>query len=233
MATQPSIMTGLFRDRDSAERAYGKTPLSRGDGRDDVSLLMSEETRKRHFNDPDAARTDLGHQGGSRCRSRGRGWWWAGGVTGGPRRGGHSSARLADHRDGDVRRGTDGRRYRRSDRGADRWPHRVPGIPEERARCMTAGFATAASLWTSLHDRLRMPRTSSKSGPAAAVSRFTARGSAGATPPDAARRTEGTMRGRGLFAMTMGLLMLGTTTAAAQAPMAAGDTRRHTMRVAR
>jgi hypothetical protein len=37
------------------------------------------------------------------------------------------------------------------------------------------------------------------------------------------------MRGRGLFAMTMGLLMLGTTMAAAQAPMAAGDTRRHTM----
>jgi hypothetical protein len=59
MATEPSIMTGLFRDRDSAERAYG-TLTSRGYGTEDVSLLMSEETRKRHFNDPDTARTDLG-----------------------------------------------------------------------------------------------------------------------------------------------------------------------------
>ena len=55
---RPTIMTGLFRDRDSAERAYG-TLTSRGYGRDDVSLLMSEETRKRHFGDT-AERTDLG-----------------------------------------------------------------------------------------------------------------------------------------------------------------------------
>ena len=55
---RPSIMTGLFRDRDSAERAYD-TLTSRGYGRDDVSLLMSDDTRKRHFsNDP--RRTELG-----------------------------------------------------------------------------------------------------------------------------------------------------------------------------
>ena len=56
---QPTIMTGMFRDRDSAERAYG-TLTGRGYGRDDVSLLMSEETRRRHFADTDAEHTDLG-----------------------------------------------------------------------------------------------------------------------------------------------------------------------------
>jgi hypothetical protein len=43
---RPSILTGGFRDRDSAELAY-------------ASLLMSDETRNRHFaNDP--RRTELG-----------------------------------------------------------------------------------------------------------------------------------------------------------------------------
>ncbi len=56
---RPSIMTGLFRDRDSAERAY-RTLSSRGYGKDDVSLLMSEETRNRHFPKTDSARTELG-----------------------------------------------------------------------------------------------------------------------------------------------------------------------------
>jgi hypothetical protein len=47
----------MFRDRDSAERAYGSL-TSRGYSRDDVTLLMSDEARKRHFReDPD---TELG-----------------------------------------------------------------------------------------------------------------------------------------------------------------------------
>jgi len=41
-------VTGLFRDRESAERAYGSL-TSRGYGQDDVNLLMSDETRKTHF----------------------------------------------------------------------------------------------------------------------------------------------------------------------------------------
>jgi hypothetical protein len=53
------MVTGLFRDRNSAERAYG-TLSSRGYGTDDVSLLMSEETRNRHFPKGDPARTELG-----------------------------------------------------------------------------------------------------------------------------------------------------------------------------
>jgi len=36
------LMTGMFRDRDSAERAY-ESLRSRGYTRDDVTLLMSED----------------------------------------------------------------------------------------------------------------------------------------------------------------------------------------------
>ncbi len=41
-------LTGLFPDRDSAERAY-KGVVDRGYKSDDVNLVMSDETRKRHF----------------------------------------------------------------------------------------------------------------------------------------------------------------------------------------
>lgn len=44
------MVTGLFRDRESAERAYGSLS-SRGYSKDDVNLLMSDEARKRHFAD--------------------------------------------------------------------------------------------------------------------------------------------------------------------------------------
>jgi hypothetical protein len=54
-----TIMTGLFRDRDSAERAYG-TLTSRGYGSDDVSLLMSDDTRRRLFSGDEDRRTELG-----------------------------------------------------------------------------------------------------------------------------------------------------------------------------
>jgi uncharacterized protein YjbJ (UPF0337 family) len=53
-----SMVTGLFRDRDSAESAY-RSLSDRGYGKDDVSLLMSEETRDRHFKDDDRD-TELG-----------------------------------------------------------------------------------------------------------------------------------------------------------------------------
>jgi len=50
------IMTGLFRDRESAEGAY-RSLSSRGYGKDDVNLLMSDDTRKKYFSDTD---TELG-----------------------------------------------------------------------------------------------------------------------------------------------------------------------------
>ncbi|MGZ8320585.1 MAG: hypothetical protein ACXWVD_15910, partial [Telluria sp.] len=42
------MVTGLFRDRDSAERAYNSLS-ERGYTKDDVNLVMSDEARKTHF----------------------------------------------------------------------------------------------------------------------------------------------------------------------------------------
>jgi len=53
------MVTGLFRDRDSAERAY-QTLSDRGYSQDDVNLVMSDETRKKHFTDIDGVETELG-----------------------------------------------------------------------------------------------------------------------------------------------------------------------------
>ena len=52
------LVTGMFRDRESAERAYGSL-TSRGYSKDDVNLLMSDETRKKHFTE-DGRETELG-----------------------------------------------------------------------------------------------------------------------------------------------------------------------------
>ncbi|CAN5537667.1 hypothetical protein BH20ACI3_BH20ACI3_34740 [soil metagenome] len=52
------MLTGLFRDRESAERAY-RGLNDRGYSKDDVNLLMSDETRKKHFSDSDNE-TELG-----------------------------------------------------------------------------------------------------------------------------------------------------------------------------
>jgi hypothetical protein len=53
------MVTGLFPDRTSAERAYGDIS-TRGYGREDVNLVMSDETRKRHFALADGRETELG-----------------------------------------------------------------------------------------------------------------------------------------------------------------------------
>ncbi len=55
-----SMVTGLFHDRDSAERAY-QSVTSRGYGESDVNLAMSNETRRRHFGD-ETATTELGNK---------------------------------------------------------------------------------------------------------------------------------------------------------------------------
>ena len=44
------MVTGLFRDRESAERAYGSLS-ERGYSKDDVNLMMSDDTRKKYFTD--------------------------------------------------------------------------------------------------------------------------------------------------------------------------------------
>lgn len=53
------IVTGTFRDRESAERAY-QSVTDRGYGNDDVNLLMSDQTRNKHFSSESAKDTDLG-----------------------------------------------------------------------------------------------------------------------------------------------------------------------------
>ena len=49
---QNRVLTGMFRDRDSAERAYNSA-ISRGYSKDDVNLLMSDQTRDTYFADGD------------------------------------------------------------------------------------------------------------------------------------------------------------------------------------
>lgn len=43
-----TLMTGMFRDKESADRAYTALQL-RGYGSDEIYLIMSEDTRNRHF----------------------------------------------------------------------------------------------------------------------------------------------------------------------------------------
>ena len=58
--TKP-VLTGLFRDRDSAERAY-QSISDRGYTHDDVNVVMSDDTRKRHFAGTAARETELGNK---------------------------------------------------------------------------------------------------------------------------------------------------------------------------
>ena len=60
---QSNMVTGLFRDRDSAERAY-QSVAERGYNRDDVNLVMSDETRQRHFAQT-GEQTELGSKAAS------------------------------------------------------------------------------------------------------------------------------------------------------------------------
>jgi hypothetical protein len=54
--TNQKMLTGMFRDRESTENAYN-TLHERGYNQDDVHLLMSNDTRKKHFADDD---TEIG-----------------------------------------------------------------------------------------------------------------------------------------------------------------------------
>jgi hypothetical protein len=54
-------LTGLFPDRDSAERAY-QGVVDRGYKQDDINLVMSDDTRQRHFGNDDSRATELGNK---------------------------------------------------------------------------------------------------------------------------------------------------------------------------
>jgi len=55
------VVTGMFKDRESAERAY-QSVTARGYNKDDVNLMMSEDTRKKHFSSDEHADTELGNK---------------------------------------------------------------------------------------------------------------------------------------------------------------------------
>lgn len=55
----PGMVTGLFYDRDSAERAY-QAVSDRGYDTNDLSLIMSHETREKHFPADSGVTTELG-----------------------------------------------------------------------------------------------------------------------------------------------------------------------------
>ena len=56
--TKPGMLTGMFRDRDSTERAYNNLH-ERGYTDKDINLIMSDETRNKHFKDEDVE-TEVG-----------------------------------------------------------------------------------------------------------------------------------------------------------------------------
>ncbi len=53
------MLTGMFRDRESAEKAYNSA-LSRGYTKDDMNVMMSDQTRDSWFSDSDTDDTGLG-----------------------------------------------------------------------------------------------------------------------------------------------------------------------------
>lgn len=58
------MVSGLFHDRESAENAY-RALAARGYSKDDVTVVMSDETRQRLFSDDEpSSTTDLGLKSG-------------------------------------------------------------------------------------------------------------------------------------------------------------------------
>lgn len=49
-----AILTGLFNDKESSEKAYNAA-ISRGYTNDDINLLMSDDTRKKFFTESDTS----------------------------------------------------------------------------------------------------------------------------------------------------------------------------------
>lgn len=53
------LLTGMFRDRESTENAYNALQ-ERGYSKDEINLLMSNKTRKSHYDDDESNSTELG-----------------------------------------------------------------------------------------------------------------------------------------------------------------------------
>ena len=60
MTNEKPLMTGLFPDRDSAEKGY-QALSDRGYAKDDINVVMSDETKARHFTSA-GTETELGNK---------------------------------------------------------------------------------------------------------------------------------------------------------------------------
>lgn len=58
--TQNRMVTGMFRDRESAERAYDALE-EKGYTKEEINVMMSDDTRKKYFSDDDVE-SDLGNK---------------------------------------------------------------------------------------------------------------------------------------------------------------------------
>src|SRR4051794_29351210 len=54
-----NMLTGMFNDRESAEYAYNSL-RDRGYTNEEISLIMSDDTRKKHFREPEIKDTEIG-----------------------------------------------------------------------------------------------------------------------------------------------------------------------------
>lgn len=75
------MITGLFADRESAERAYCCV-ADRGYGADDISVIMSDETRERYFS-THSTRTELSEKAAASAEGQSKAAKELGGPTGG------------------------------------------------------------------------------------------------------------------------------------------------------
>ncbi|MEX0649140.1 MAG: hypothetical protein WEA56_13715 [Balneolaceae bacterium] len=60
-APDDRMITGMFSNRETAERAYNNMK-DRGYSDDEISLLMSEDTRETHFSDENRDETEMGNK---------------------------------------------------------------------------------------------------------------------------------------------------------------------------
>lgn len=57
--SEKRVLTGMFRDRQSTESAYNALS-ERGYSKDDINLVMSDDTRKTHYGEDAADQTEIG-----------------------------------------------------------------------------------------------------------------------------------------------------------------------------
>ena len=67
--SKDAMVTGMFPDRESADKAYNRL-LEKGYTKDDINLIMSDETRKREFAQHDGEK-GMGHHDGEKGRHDG------------------------------------------------------------------------------------------------------------------------------------------------------------------